>query len=193
MNILQKLKGFASQITFQLVIGSAFFLTLPSAYGGCSAKSSFFVAEDEVVYDKKTDLTWMRCSAGQVWKKNQGCIGFARFFSRDEAKFATKPFAIKNSKGISTTGWRLPSSQEFISIIDKFCNVDSNGTLPFLQEQKAGIDATFFPDTPVGFFYTEDLSVPYASCRIIDSINGGTKDNCVPQGRHHIRLVKSGK
>jgi hypothetical protein len=39
------------------------------------AVNSRYVIQGDTVYDKKTDLTWQRCSVGQRWAEGKGCVG----------------------------------------------------------------------------------------------------------------------
>jgi hypothetical protein len=64
----------------------------------------------DVVYDKKTDLTWQRCSVGQHWKEGAGCVGVIKQMSWDEAK--------AQAQG----SWRLPSKDELTTLLAPNCN-----------------------------------------------------------------------
>jgi hypothetical protein len=69
------------------VAGAAAKSGLASAECDPSAQSepiaSRFEIHGETVYDKKTDLTWMRCSYGQEWSDHGGCSGSVRFLDWD--------------------------------------------------------------------------------------------------------------
>jgi hypothetical protein len=60
--------------------------------------ASRFEAHGDTVYDKKTGLSWMRCSYGQQWSDADGCSGAAALLDWDTAM------------GLHPEGaaWRLP-------------------------------------------------------------------------------------
>ena len=88
--------------------------------------SSHFVIKGGDVYDKKTGLTWARCSVGQVWKQGAGCIGSVKTFTFDQAQHLEKG------------EWRLPTKEELITIVN---HNHSN------SKQISAIDASAFPDS----------------------------------------------
>ena len=60
----------------------------------------------ERVYDKQTNLSWMRCSVGQQWRAPDRCIGKPKGFTFYEAqRLPKKNFA-----------WRIPSPFEFSTL-----------------------------------------------------------------------------
>ncbi|MFI4940420.1 MAG: DUF1566 domain-containing protein [Burkholderiales bacterium] len=77
------------------------------------------------VYDKKSELTWQRCSVGQRWVEETGCVGFVKVFTFDDAQ----------TLGNGT--WRVPTKDELASLIDQ--NRVAQGQIP-------GIDPVAFPD-----------------------------------------------
>lgn len=64
----------------------------------------------DMVYDKKSDLTWQRCSIGQHWKEGVGCVGVIKQMTWDEAKAQAQ------------NGWRLPSKDELTTLLAPNCN-----------------------------------------------------------------------
>ncbi|MBV8399136.1 MAG: DUF1566 domain-containing protein [Acetobacteraceae bacterium] len=87
--------------------------------------ASRFETNGDTVYDKKTDLSWMRCSYGQQWSDAGGCFGSAALLDWDTAM------------GLHPDGaaWRLPERDQLQSIVDHGC------TRPAINE-------TVFPATP---------------------------------------------
>ena len=71
--------------------------------------TSRYAAKAGEVYDKKTDLTWQRCSVGQRWKEGAGCVGVIKQMTWDEAKAQ------------ATGGWRLPSKDELTTLLSPTC------------------------------------------------------------------------
>ncbi len=59
------------------------------------------------VYDKTTDLTWMRCSLGQIWKQDVGCFGPVMTFTFAQAQEQT------------TQKWRVPTRVELDTLVDR--------------------------------------------------------------------------
>ena len=74
--------------------------------------------------DRKTGLTWKRCSLGSAWDGRRGCAGETRFVSLDEATQLAK------AEGPE---WHVPSGPELESIIDLGCGTPV-------------VDTTVFPD-----------------------------------------------
>lgn len=61
---------------------------------------------EDRVYDKKTDLSWKRCSVGQRWRAPDRCIGKPKGFTFYEAQRLPR-------KGYA---WRVPSPFEFSTL-----------------------------------------------------------------------------
>jgi hypothetical protein len=70
--------------------------------------SSRYVINGNQVYDRKTELTWQRCSVGQQ-ARGAACAGAVKQITWDEAKAAEK------------TGWRLPTKDELATLISPTC------------------------------------------------------------------------
>ena len=65
-----------------------------------------YVIEGGAVYDKKTNLTWARCSVGQEWKAAAGCTG------------VPERFTFAKAQSLGTDGWRVPSEGELSTLVD---------------------------------------------------------------------------
>jgi hypothetical protein len=116
--------------TMKLLLVLALLCVLPAAeaLGGCyeridGAQRRFQLSGGEAV-DRKTGLTWKRCSLGTVWDGRRGCAGETKFVSLDEAALLAR------AEG---PGWHVPSGPELESIIDIGCG-------------KPVVDTTVFPD-----------------------------------------------
>ena len=83
---------------------------------------------DGSVTDKKTGLSWARCSLGQRWIDNT-CDGNA-----DKISYAAAAL-------FSGEGWRLPTIHELSGIVELRC------THPAISQE-------VFPNTPLGNFWT---------------------------------------
>ena len=63
-----------------------------------------FVPHGVEVHDRKTGLTWQRCSVGQTWQDGNCAGKVARFTFRDAQRQANGP-------------WRLPTRDELASLL----------------------------------------------------------------------------
>ena len=94
-----------------------FLMLLPSAFShaACDASqpnrtpSTRYEISGMEVYDRKTDLTWQRCSIGQQWRDAAGCVGIIQQISWEEAA------------AHATDGWRLPTRDELATLISPTC------------------------------------------------------------------------
>ncbi len=75
--------------------------------------TSRYVIESGVVYDRKTDLSWQRCSAGQRWEDDLGCVGVIEQMTWDEATAK------------ASDDWRLPTRDELATLISPTCKQPS--------------------------------------------------------------------
>jgi hypothetical protein len=88
---------------------------MTSAFAECDTSqpnrtpTARYVVEDGVVYDRKTDLSWQRCSVGQRWEENLGCVGVVEQMTWDEA----------NTK--ASDGWRVPTRDELATLVSPTC------------------------------------------------------------------------
>lgn len=89
-----------------------FFCVTLSLMAECTFKNSTFVAADNEVIDKKTGLTWSRCSLGEEWHKSKGCVGEIVLMERKEA--------IARAETLGR-GWRLPTIDELLTLVDARC------------------------------------------------------------------------
>jgi hypothetical protein len=80
-----------------------------------------YVLKGGEAYDKKTDLTWQRCSIGQRWKEGTGCVGVIKQLDWDE------------SMKQAADGWRVPTMDELLTLVSPTCH-------------KPAINEEVFPD-----------------------------------------------
>ena len=81
-------------------------------YDGGKGVQHRFVLNGGEAFDRKTGLTWQRCSLGKAWDGKGGCAGETNFVSLDDATERAK------SAGAA---WHVPSGPELESIIDTGC------------------------------------------------------------------------
>jgi len=177
----------ANGLGMRLAIGTLSLLFLTSAWGICSSRSTYFVVNNDSVYDAKTDLTWMRCSFGQTWTPGLGCVGIP-YKIPVSASFRFHHLEWTDASGRSTTGWRVPGRDELLSIVNHDCP-SGFGSVPM-----ATIDHEIFPDTPVEYFLAHAPG-DSRSCELISFIDGRGIEACGGwQGSvFPLRLVRSGR
>ena len=94
---------------------------------------------DGTLFDLEPDLTWMRCSLGQVWTGTT-CTGTPANYSWQSAQDAANKL---NSEGgyANRHDWRVPKISELASIAERQCS-------------NPRINLTLFPATPPAYFWT---------------------------------------
>ena len=88
--------------------------------------ASRFETHGDTVYDRNTNLTWMRCSYGQVWIENGGCSGSVKLLDWDSAMGLRLP---------GNAAWRLPQKDELGSIVATNCR-GLRSTKPCFPERR---------------------------------------------------------
>jgi Protein of unknown function (DUF1566) len=94
---------------------------------------------DGTLYDIQPDLTWMRCSLGQVWT-GKTCTGTPATYTWKSAQDAANKL---NREGgfANRVDWRVPQIPELATIAERQCS-------------NPRINLTLFPNTPATFFWT---------------------------------------
>jgi len=116
------------------------------------------------VHDQKTGLTWSRCSVGQTWDREGGCVGTPRKFTFSEA----------NTEWAE--GWRMPTKDALKTITAGNC-------------RKPAIDQELFPATAVDWYWTS--SKQDKGCWFVNFTDGRwflNPFNCNYDG--HVRLIR---
>lgn len=126
------------------------------------------VAAGAEVYDKKTDLSWSRCSVGQRWKgEEMGCVGVQKKFTWDEAQ------------KIPPKGWRVPTKEEQQTLVD------------FYKAEQGDLARIFFPDETSRLYWSGSPSGKAEGwCTHFDY--GYTYDD-VREHLFAVRLVRDGQ
>ena len=158
----------------QGVVGIA--LSLAACAAIAYTADSRYVARGGEVYDKKTDLTWARCSIGQKWAEEKGCVGVVRKFAFDQAQV------------LGDGKWRVPSKDELGSLVDEKRKA---------ANQSPTIDEAVFPDMDKGalWYWTSTQSgaesawyIAFGGNKILTGF-GSTSSS----PRYAVRLVRSGQ
>ncbi|MBU3693858.1 MAG: DUF1566 domain-containing protein [Rhodocyclaceae bacterium] len=131
---------------------------------------------DATVTDRRSGLTWARCSVGQVWRGGV-CAELALQLDWDEATVTVEKV---NAGGeLFFADWRLPNLRELASISEVNC-------------RDPRINVAVFPQTATGFYWS-------ASRKLVDgpelaafALSYGAEGMRIsrPTERHHVRLVR---
>jgi hypothetical protein len=132
--------------------------------------ASRFELHDDMVYDRSTDLTWMRCSYGQQWTEGSGCSGPVKLLDWDSA------MALQ-SQGNSP--WRLPQRDELQSLVAHNC-------------KRPAINETVFPGTLSAQYWTSTPSGP-SYAWIVFFRTGMPTWNFLRTTPLAVRLVRTGR
>lgn len=81
--------------------------------------------DDGTLTDRRTNLTWYRCSAGQIWS-NGTCKGHPIL-----RNFADAQDWAAQAEVAGTTGWRLPEIDEMVELVVEECRSPSLDTNAF--------------------------------------------------------------
>ncbi|HEY4368947.1 MAG TPA: DUF1566 domain-containing protein [Steroidobacteraceae bacterium] len=129
--------------------------------------TSRYVVKGGEVYDSKTDLTWQRCSFGQQWKADNGCVGVIRQMTWSDA--------IAKASG----HWRLPTKDELSTLISPTC-------------KDPAINEAAFPDMELLKLWYWTSSENGATAWYV-AFGGGTVRSGGPTDLDSVRLVRRGK
>lgn len=126
-----------------------------------------WVIDGPVAYDRKTALTWQRCSVGQTWQAPGTCAGEAERVTFDEA--------LKRQ----ADGWRVPTLDELRSIL--------------VRDRKPTIDLAIFPGAlPVYYWSTDSRDTTTAWYVYFE--NGQSNHYFPPRTNQDVfRLVRTGR
>ena len=131
-------------------------------------------AKDHVIHDLKLNVTWLRCSVGQVWNKKE-CVGKPLKFKMSEVDAV-----IKQANNQLEGDWRLPNRKELKNIVCMTCG-------------KVKINSKFFPNTPYEPFWTGEKNDWYKNKEFYWSVNfftGHTFGRFPGHIPNFVRLVK---
>ncbi len=151
---------------------------------------------DGTVFDKQTQLVWMRCSLGQSWD-GKTCTGEAKEYTWHDATKLTHNFA-------GSTAWRLPTIEELDSLV--YCSKgrkpsarpngkyveDTDGQCLGDNYQEPTINISVFPNTPKWYWSSSPDALNSDGAWRVHFGNGDvysfSKDSYYP-----VRLVRAGQ
>jgi hypothetical protein len=144
-------------------------LEAPGAYAVCeiSQHDVRYVIDGGEVYDRTTDLTWQRCSVGQRWQGDDGCVG------------VIKQMTWKDAMGHAREKWHVPTKDELSTLVAPACN-------------NPAIDDAAFPDMELNKLWYWSSSEDGASAWYL-AFGGGSARTSGRMDLKALRLVRRGR
>ena len=121
------------------------------------------------VFDNQTNLTWQRCSFGQIWDVSVGCKGEIKSFTFDQ------------SQHVPTGIWRLPTHDELSTLIDK-------------NYHNPAVRGDIFPQMDTNHFMYWTSSATNTICSWAVYFGHGLVSPCTPNDAlGYVHLVRDGR
>lgn len=144
-------------------------LFVAPAWSACTSSATRTLhADDGVVFDTATRLSWKRCSVGQHFDDGR-CHGNAEKLDWDGARKAA------DAEG---RGWRLPTQAELKSLLD------SNCTAP-------AINSAAFPESAAAWYWSATPDGDKGAW-FVDFEQGGGAGSTLRTSAAAVRLVRAG-
>jgi hypothetical protein len=139
--------------------------------------SRYILNSNGTVLDRKTGLSWMRCSLGQVWNGIYSvCVGSPQIYVWENALQIAEG---KTFAGFSD--WRLPNIKELQSLVQNNCS-------------NPAINLTAFPGTPDGSsFWSSSPTTGENDSAWLVVTSGGYSTSYAKWFSLSVRLVRSGQ
>lgn len=132
-----------------------------NALAACSFNTPNLIAKDAEVRDTKTGLIWRRCALGQTWQTTKGCVGEIALMRRAE---------VDENVRLLGGGWRLPTVDELLTLIDARCQEPVINTKIFGKvRDMTGEGANYLT---ASVYLEGDALIP-ALFYTVDLLNGG--------------------
>lgn len=140
---------------------------------------------DGTITDGNTGLVWQKCGMGQTGSDCSGGAAAAyNWYQAAGVSNATynPPAAFANACGSLNLGghtdWRLPTSNELIDIVD-------------YGQYNPAIDATYFPNTEPGFYWSSDTEAGSPSSAWYVNFQDGDDNAVAATGGYYVRCVRN--
>jgi hypothetical protein len=175
--MMKNARRFTSYILVPIVLLNAG-LAFAEEHQAVAPENPRYLINGAEVYDKKTDLSWQRCSVGQHWVQGTGCVGIVLLFNADAAQ--------QQAGG----AWRVPGKEELGTLIDHELKA---------RRQLPTIDEIAFPDMDAENLYYWSSSPAGKTPKGTPTgwnVNFGSGDIFADAERintNPLRLVRSGK
>lgn len=147
------------------MVGAADLPDSASAPQAVFMPSGRFVPTGDVVTDRVTGLVWQRCSFGQRWSPELGCVGLA-----------TKLW-FKEAQRLASKTWRLPALHEARALYN--------------EDLTALSDPVAFPDAPTTWYWAVGPQGQAMALGV--SCGSGGNDSCYQSDARAVRLVRRGR
>lgn len=140
--------------TFMLVVACAAFTCLPAiasqqCEGPLQRDATDFsaVGDGSQVYDKRTQLIWMRCVEDQRWNGSVCVANDAEAVNPGPRLSFQQANALAASKSTSEEQWRLPTRKELLSLREPNCYNPSLSLAVFPTKPAWSSDGAFWTST----------------------------------------------
>jgi hypothetical protein len=141
--------------------------------------NSRFVEKQDEIFDRIFHLTWARCSLGQHWVNNKGCVGKVRQYTFDQALDIINARAGEDDNA----QWRIPTRTELATLLDR---TKRN------QLEMLAIDSVAFPGMDLDklmYWSSDEENNSFAWAVLF--IDGGVPGILYRSHRYAIRLVRT--
>jgi hypothetical protein len=154
-------------VRIALFVCAVFGVAVPELSAAVDGETARLSVRGALVHDRRTDLTWQRCTLGQRWSDAEGrCEGEPMRLTFDDAK------------RLERDGWRIPTLDELLSLV--------------VTGQTPTIDASAFPDTPPLYYWATD-NRDLGSAWYVLFENGRSNHYFPPRtNRDFVRFVRTG-
>ena len=160
------------------------FLCTPSIWAGechserldASTPTNNFIGQGEIVTDKHTTLSWMRCAVGQQWNGKR-CEGEPTTLNWQDAMALVDKLNTEGGSGHHD--WRMPLVPELASIVERQCF-------------NPRMNVEVFPGAPSETFWTSMEKMGMPSYAYTLNFGGGSAKASLKDEDAAIRLVRGG-
>ena len=159
------------------IISTLSFASLLALLSGVAIAQPYSISADgQEVTDLKTGLIWRRCAEGMTYSGGT-CNGQAGAYTHEQA--LQQAVTVSSNTG---TAWYLPNVKELASIVD-------------ISTYTPAINATVFPATPTGPFWSSSPYAVYSACPCAWVVNFNHGDIVYTERTtaYLVRLVRAGQ